>query len=697
MAEYTPPTDNVPIFDVSNFISSSGAGLTESQIATKFLRFPTGQGTETLPTLITGNITTSNTLDIVMPNTSASNVLNVGVVTRNISGQVHHYSDGNNCVAGAGVHLNNGNNNASSTNISNGTTTSGQVNILTGANSIGTINLGGVDSFNNILGTNTILGTTNINTSGPSYTNIGNAIESTKTIITGTTEINNANSATTNIGNTGLTTLNGATLNINTIGGTDTTIGKNSAGTTSLNNPTVNLGRAGTSTTTVRGIQVNISGTTNSVTGVTNINTSGTTATTIGNSSSITAINGQTDINISNSGQTTIGTPTTSNTTIRGLNSTMNATTNSIIGTINLNGVGLGSTDTSLITIGNPTNGGITTLSSPTINVGNSTTTNVIKGITNINTTGGGTTAIGTVNTGTTSIKGRILNIFDDIVTGASPYPTINIGKYNGDEVRRTSTNINGDVNIGFIGGGDTTINRLFTDNIFALTNDSLLDLGTNLTTGQPLDNLAIRIGENLSSGKIEIGKNQTTGSILIGSGNATTNTRNITLGNTTGAFDTNTTISGKTTINKLTLTAPITSAYTVVPTAGQLGFIPTAIFNAGDATLEVNNFTMTSFTNYSVGKIELTPGTWIITGSLRANSNSSFGSVICAITPIQASVDFATDFYVQSFNASFIDLNFLATRIVQVTATQFYFLTSRSSANSQIINNYKLTATRIA
>ena len=92
MAEYLPPTDNVPIFDVTNF-APSGPGLTEAQIASKFLRYPTGQGTETLPELITGTITAPNTMDIVMPNALASNVLNVGVVSRNISGQVHHYSD----------------------------------------------------------------------------------------------------------------------------------------------------------------------------------------------------------------------------------------------------------------------------------------------------------------------------------------------------------------------------------------------------------------------------------------------------------------------------------------------------------------------------------------------------------------------------------------------------------------------------
>jgi len=245
MAEYTPPTDNVPIFDVLNFISSSGSGLTEAQIATKFLRFPTGQGTETLPALITGSITAPNTMDIVMPNSSSTNVLNVGVVSRNISGQVHHYSDGDDCVAGAGVNLNNGNNNASTTNIMNGSNTSGTLNLMTGG--------------------------------GNNSVNIGGSVGGLTTLTTvGVLRLNNTGSETTNIGNTGTTTINGTTVSINTLGGTDTTIGKNSSGTTNLNNPTVNLGRVGSSTTTVRGNVVNISGTTNTIIGTTTINNAGT-------------------------------------------------------------------------------------------------------------------------------------------------------------------------------------------------------------------------------------------------------------------------------------------------------------------------------------------------------------------------------------------------------------------------------------
>jgi hypothetical protein len=207
------------------------------------------------------------------------------------------------------------------------------------------------------------------------------------------------------------------------------------------------------------------------------------------------------------------------------------------------------------------------------LTVGNATATNAITGTTNINTTGGGTTTIGTANTGTTNIKGRILNILNDVITGASPYPTINIGRNNTSGPDSTTTNIDGTVNIGYLSGGDTTINQLYTDWIYAVTDASTLNVGVNLITGDPINNnIAISIGENLSSGKIEIGKNQTTGTIELGAGSATTNTRNITIGNTTGLFDTNTTLTGKTTISKLA--TPLTPIY-AYPVIGvdQIGY----------------------------------------------------------------------------------------------------------------------------
>jgi len=324
MADYPPPTDNVPIFDASNFITSE-FGLTEAQIASKFLRYPTGQGTETLSALITGSITAPNEMNIIMPNTAATNVLNVGVVSRPISGQIHHYSDGDNCVSGAGVHINNGINNASATNIANGTTTTGGVNIMTGATSTGIVSIG---------------------------------MNTTTTNMLGTVNINSTSSTNTSIGNTGTTTMNGSAVNINTLNGTNTTIGKNGSGTN-----------------TVRGTTVAITGTTNNITGITNINGVGSSnggLITIGNATAGTTTLDSGTINIGNINTVNYIEGASVN-MLNAASSTMNLMTSaSLTGTIN---VMTGASNTSNLTIGNTTGAtntttalnGITTISKPAI------------------------------------------------------------------------------------------------------------------------------------------------------------------------------------------------------------------------------------------------------------------------------------------------------------------------------------------
>jgi hypothetical protein len=200
--------------------------------------------------------------------------------------------------------------------------------------------------------------------------------------------------------------------------------------------------------------------------------------------------------------------------------------------------------------------------------------------------------------------------------------------------------------------------------------------------------------GANLTIGN-STATNSITGTTNI-NGVGSTNTSLITIGNATAGGIT-TLASPTTNINNLTLSKPITSAYTVVPTSGQLGFLPPAVFYAGDATLATDPYTTSAFTNISVAKVELTAGTYIITGSFEAASNANAGHVVCCISPTQNGFAFLVDYYVQSANSSTINLNFLATSIIQVTITQFYYLTCRTSATGQIIRQYKLRATRIA
>lgn len=151
--------------------------------------------------------------------------------------------------------------------------------------------------------------------------------------------------------------------------------------------------------------------------------------------------------------------------------------------------------------------------------------------------------------------------------------------------------------------------------------------------------------------------------------------------------------------VGPTTLSAPITSAYTVVPTSGQIGYLSPAIFRAGDTNLATDPQTMTALTSYSVAKVVLTAGTWILNGAILGNLNTNTGYIVCALTPTIGSINFTTDYYVQSVNNATLNLGYLVTRIVQITAPQSYFLTARTNvaASSQVINTYRLTAVRVA
>ena len=54
MATYNPPTENLVIFDSSVFHSVNGDTITQQTLDANYLRFPIGQGTETIPDLVVG-------------------------------------------------------------------------------------------------------------------------------------------------------------------------------------------------------------------------------------------------------------------------------------------------------------------------------------------------------------------------------------------------------------------------------------------------------------------------------------------------------------------------------------------------------------------------------------------------------------------------------------------------------------------
>jgi trimeric autotransporter adhesin len=144
----------------------------------------------------------------------------------------------------------------------------------------------------------TLTGATNINATGASATNIGNATSATTVL--GATAINTTGAAATSIGNSGSAV---------TVAGTTGVTGATSINTTGA--AATNIGNSG-STVTVAG--------TTSVTGTTTINTTGTAATTIGNSASnvtvagTTSVTGATSINTSGASTTNVGTGTSSGT-----------------------------------------------------------------------------------------------------------------------------------------------------------------------------------------------------------------------------------------------------------------------------------------------------------------------------------------------------------------------------------------------
>jgi len=76
MSAYSPPVENVPIFDAGLFRTTNGDGefLTIAEANRLYLQFPFGQGSETIPAVnITGNATISQ--NIVMNGTPAVNYL----------------------------------------------------------------------------------------------------------------------------------------------------------------------------------------------------------------------------------------------------------------------------------------------------------------------------------------------------------------------------------------------------------------------------------------------------------------------------------------------------------------------------------------------------------------------------------------------------------------------------------------------
>lgn len=91
MATYPPPTETLPIFDAGVF-TTNDTTLTIAQADARYLKFPTGQGTETLPALVMSGAITLGTNNIKLTNATSN------FYTNNNSNPIT--TGGNNCMIG---------------------------------------------------------------------------------------------------------------------------------------------------------------------------------------------------------------------------------------------------------------------------------------------------------------------------------------------------------------------------------------------------------------------------------------------------------------------------------------------------------------------------------------------------------------------------------------------------------------------
>jgi hypothetical protein len=272
--------------------------------------------------------------------------------------------------------------------------TTGSVTFL--LKSQGTVGMSGAS----INGPTTILGLTNINTTGSNLTTIGNT--GSNVLINSSTNNQLAN-----------------TLSLNTSGTGNTSIG-NTSGTagavTLLGNTSINA--TGTKTTTIgniaSGAGTNVSIIGASLVGINNITGGG--ATTIGNTVAgvVTLVGSATNINTTGTGVTTIGSATSGTLNlISGTGNVLVANSGggfAVIGQSSSGTVGIYSGDLRMNTVGS----GITTIGSTS-----SGTVALVSPTINVNSTGTGNTNIGNATGGTTTFTGPVVGL---PATSAPPY-----------------------------------------------------------------------------------------------------------------------------------------------------------------------------------------------------------------------------------------------------------------------------------
>jgi len=207
---------------------------------------------------------TSNTANILCQSSKTLNVgcsatdvtLNLGTGPRNTA-VVHHYSDGDNAVAGSNVHLNNGSGNLSNTAIRNGINSIGAVNLATGSGSSTAISIGtnGATATANRIRIGSVTRQTYLDSDTIAMGALGLTGSGAISIATGT----NTAGAQVSIGSTSLSAVNikgvqtnfeTTTLNLNTNGTGNTLIGTSGGSNSITINRPLTIGYAPSAITT---------------------------------------------------------------------------------------------------------------------------------------------------------------------------------------------------------------------------------------------------------------------------------------------------------------------------------------------------------------------------------------------------------------------------------------------------------------
>jgi len=189
MASYPPPTETLPIFDAGVFTTNDST-LTISQADARYLKFPTGQGTETIPNLVVSGTstlatTTATTLNALEIKQSVSFGASVGLSPMIPTSATGDY----NVAFGNSVFpvLTSGNNNVGMGAFTGLYITTGAKNTAVGSNSLRGANVNsctaiGANTLYNATGSNNIaIGTDSANalTSGTSNTIVGTSANQT--------------------------------------------------------------------------------------------------------------------------------------------------------------------------------------------------------------------------------------------------------------------------------------------------------------------------------------------------------------------------------------------------------------------------------------------------------------------------------------------------------------------------------------